>query len=81
MNKRCEKKGHKLYETTIKIMRRSDWPRRIAEEVTVTLDRCLRWGCDYESEYRDEKDVTTFSSVAMPSDYWRKMDEKGYMEV
>ena len=74
---KCERLGHEIKTSEIRIRKRSDG-YGICTDFKAKKDRCSRCG-NYHPEPYDLKELTTYTSVSMPSSYWDSIRENGYV--
>ena len=76
---KCERLGHKIKTSEIRIRKRSDG-YGICTDFKAKKDYCTRCG-NYHPELYELKELTTYTSVSMPSSYWDSIRENGYAVI
>lgn len=74
---KCERLGHKLKTNSFRIRKRSNG-YGICTDFKAKMDICSRCN-NYHSEFYDLEELTTYTSVSMPSSYWDSIRENGYV--
>ena len=74
---KCDRKGHKIKTSDLKIRKRSEG-YGVCTDFKAKKDYCTRCG-KYHTEPYELKELTTYTSVSMPSSYWDSIREDGYV--
>ena len=76
---KCERVGHRIGTHRFRIRKRSKG-YGVCTDFKAKIDFCIRCR-NYHPEPYDLEELTTFTSVSMPSYYWDSIDKNGYAVI